>query len=264
MASRSRLTYQSIESKGGFFARKKGTVKRQVETRITAQDLWDTFETSKDPVGDIFDLVDRTYKVAFTKLEPESEDPRQGWPKVQKLLDFAWVRIPSAIQDLRNNLEPTLNEYMRGDVRSVTDAQLREINEEIRAAKAVLVYLVRAMKELNEGVEEFLQKDTITTKEYHNLTRDISATLRNAKAGIRKEFGGVYSLPQPLKPLSESQIPGYRSRGSKNSKNSRSRSRSSDRGSLSRKSASIQSIARSASKRSASVRGWKKLFYRKK
>jgi hypothetical protein len=255
MASRSRLSYQSIESKGGLFARKKGTVKRQVETRITAQDLWDTFETSKDPVGDIFDLVDRTYKVAFTKLEPETS---QGWPKVQKLLDFVWVRIPSAIQDLRNNLEPTLNEYMRGDVRSVTDAQLREINEEIRAAKAVLGYLVRAMKELNEGVEEFLQKDTITTKEYHNLARDISATLRNAKAGIRKEFGGVYSLPQPLKPLSESQIPGYRSRGSKNSKNSRSRSRSSDR------SASIQSIARSASKRSASVRGWKKLFDRKK
>jgi hypothetical protein len=252
MTSRSRLSYQSIEAKGGLFARKKATVKRQLETRITAQQLWETFESSKDPIGDILDLVDRTYRIAFTKFEV---DTASDWSKVEKLLKFAFDNIPQAVRDLRDSLEPTINEYMRGDVRSVTAAQVREIDDEIRSAKAVVNYLLRVLKELNGGVESFLQKDTITMKEYHALAKDISASIRSVKASMRKEFGGVYSLSQPLKPLSESQIPRYRSKGS------RSRSRSSDNSSSSRrsKSASIQSIARSAS-----PKGWGKYFYRKK
>lgn len=202
MASRSRLSYQSIESKGGVFAKKKPTYQqRKIQTRVSAQDLWEIFETSKNPAGEILDLVDRVLNVAFTKLEPETS---ADWPKVEQLLKYAFVKVPKALRDLRSEIGGAIDMHMRADVGTITASQMKEIDEEVKTAHAVLDYLLTVLEELQAGVEDFLSKEEITTQEYRALAKDISSSLRNVKSAMRQEFGGLYVLPQPLKLKSRS------------------------------------------------------------
>jgi len=244
MASRSRLSYQSVESKGGLFARKKD-VQRKFKLVVTAQSLWELFETSKDPMGDILDLIDQSMKIAFTRLQPETD---RDWPKVEQLLKFAFTNLPRAIRDLKRDMGETLTMYMRWNVRSVTDAQLNEIDAEVRSAISVLDYLLNVLDELDEGVHSYLKKADISRKEYIALSKDISASIQKVKKASRNELGGIYHLPEPLKPASKSQMVGERSR-------SRSVQSSSSR--------SVQSSRSRSKSKSQSAKGGRRMFRKK-
>lgn len=216
MASRSHLSYESIQADSkrfGLMAKKKTTSqsqKRKIETQVTAQDLWENFEKSSNPAGDILDIVDRALAIAFGKLSPETDE---DWPKVEKLLKFSFEKLPKAIRDLRTEIGLAIDQHMRAQVTSVTPAQMKEIDEEVKTAKIVLNYLIEVIKQLEVEVHDFLSqprddvefaKGYIPLKEYRTLAKDISTAIRAVKGALREEIGKTYVLPKPLKLQSRS------------------------------------------------------------